>query len=176
MNQYIKKETRLADFDPCPRFIWNEGLSSLAISVYTLLLGRVSLSKQNDMIDEQGRVYVIYTVKHMAEKLSRSEPPIYAALKMLEEKGYQVLLTREPGGVEIAEQIRNVILDKKNTSMDAKTEALLYAAARRQHLVEKVIPALKKGTISNKLRAVWLTTISTLQKRKERKRKWQNIC
>ena len=35
MKQYIKKETRLADFDPCPRFIWNEGLSSLAISVYT---------------------------------------------------------------------------------------------------------------------------------------------
>ncbi len=42
-------------------------------------------------------------------------------VKMLEEKGYQVLLTREPGGVEIAEQIRNVILDKKNTSMAAKT-------------------------------------------------------
>ena len=60
-------------------------------------------------------------------------------VKMLEEKGYQVLLTREPGGVEIAEQIRNVILDK--------TEALLYAAARRQHLVEKVIPALEKGMI-----------------------------
>ena len=39
-------------------------------------------------------------------------------VKMLEEKGYQVLLTREPGGVEIAEQIRNVILDKKNTSMN----------------------------------------------------------
>src|SRR5699024_8415906 len=36
--------------------------------------------------------------------------------------------------------------------------------------------SFKKGTISNKLRAVWLTTISTLQKRKERKRKWQNIC
>ena len=36
MKQYIKKETRLAGFDPCPRFIWNEGLSSLAISVYTL--------------------------------------------------------------------------------------------------------------------------------------------
>ena len=68
-------------------------------------------------------------------------------VKILEEKGYQVLLTREPGGVEIAEQIRNVILDKKNTSMDAKTEALLYAAARRQHLVEKVIPALEKGMI-----------------------------
>lgn len=53
MKQYIKKETRLADFDPCPRFIWNEGLSSLAISVYTLLLGRVSLSKQNEYVESR---------------------------------------------------------------------------------------------------------------------------
>lgn len=65
----------------------------------------------------------------------------------LKDKGYKVICTREPGGIEIAEQIRNVILDKKNTKMDAKTEALLYAAARRQHLVEKVIPELKKGSI-----------------------------
>ena len=49
--------------------------------------------------------------------------------KILNESGYKVLLTREPGGVDIAEQIRNVILDKKNTKMDARTEALLYAAA-----------------------------------------------
>lgn len=95
MKKYIKKETRLADFDPCPRFIWDGGLSSLAISAYTLLLGRVSLAKQNDMIDEQGRVYVIYTVKHIAEKLSRSEPPVYAALKSLEEKG---LIERKSSG------------------------------------------------------------------------------
>lgn len=51
-------------------------------------------------------------------------------VKILNESGYKVLLTREPGGVDIAEQIRNVILDKKNTKMDARTEALLYAAAR----------------------------------------------
>lgn len=68
-------------------------------------------------------------------------------VKILEDKGYKVLLTREPGGVEIAEQIRNVILDKNNTKMDSKTEALLYAAARRQHLVEKVLPALEAGYI-----------------------------
>lgn len=68
-------------------------------------------------------------------------------VKILNEAGYKVLLTREPGGVDIAEQIRNVILDKKNTKMDARTEALLYAAARRQHLVEKVLPALKEGYI-----------------------------
>ncbi|NMO97721.1 dTMP kinase [Paenibacillus lemnae] len=55
------------------------------------------------------------------------------------------LLTREPGGIEIAEKIRSVILDPSHTSMDARTEALLYAAARRQHLVEKVEPALAEG-------------------------------
>ena len=60
------------------------------------------------------------------------------------QQGYSVVCTREPGGIEIAEQIRNVILDKKNVNMDAKTEALLYAAARRQHLVEKIIPELEK--------------------------------
>lgn len=65
----------------------------------------------------------------------------------LKQKGYEVICTREPGGIDIAEQIRNVILDKKNVNMDAKTEALLYAAARRQHLVEKVIPQLERGSI-----------------------------
>ena len=68
-------------------------------------------------------------------------------VKLLEQEGYEVVLTREPGGTPIAEQIRNVILDKGNTSMDERTEALLYAASRRQHLVEKVWPALKAGKI-----------------------------
>ena len=65
----------------------------------------------------------------------------------LEEKGFSVVCTREPGGIDIAEQIRQVILDRDNTAMDARTEALLYAAARRQHLVEKIIPALEAGSI-----------------------------
>lgn len=62
-------------------------------------------------------------------------------------RGYDVILTREPGGIPIAESIREIILNKKNTEMDARTEALLYAAARRQHLVQKVWPALKAGKI-----------------------------
>ncbi|MGE7305746.1 dTMP kinase [Priestia megaterium] len=66
---------------------------------------------------------------------------------ILREHGYDVLTTREPGGIDIAEQIREVILNPANTKMDARTEALLYAAARRQHLVEKVIPALDEGKI-----------------------------
>ena len=72
---------------------------------------------------------------------------VEAAVKKLEEMGYQIVRTREPGGTPISEQIRNVILDKGNTAMDGRTEALLYAASRRQHLVEKVWPALKEGKI-----------------------------
>ncbi|CAM3471064.1 dTMP kinase [Paenibacillus lupini] len=63
----------------------------------------------------------------------------------MQERGKRVVTTREPGGIPIAEQIRSVILDRSHTAMDARTEALLYAAARRQHLVEKVMPALEDG-------------------------------
>ena len=66
---------------------------------------------------------------------------------MLEKDGYSIVRTREPGGTPIAEQIRNVILDKNNKELDPRAEALLYAASRRQHLVEKVWPALKEGKI-----------------------------
>lgn len=59
----------------------------------------------------------------------------------------KIVKTREPGGIPIAEEIRQIILDPKNTEMDERTEALLYAAARRQHLVEKVFPALEEGSI-----------------------------
>ncbi|HEY0828519.1 MAG TPA: dTMP kinase [Bacilli bacterium] len=61
--------------------------------------------------------------------------------------GYDVLVTREPGGIEIAEQIREIILDQHHIRMDGRTEALLYAAARRQHLVEKIIPNLQQDKI-----------------------------
>ncbi|MDQ0233375.1 dTMP kinase [Metabacillus malikii] len=61
--------------------------------------------------------------------------------------GIRANFTREPGGIQIAEKIREVILNKDHVNMDARTEALLYAAARRQHLVEKVIPALQRGEV-----------------------------
>lgn len=58
-----------------------------------------------------------------------------------------IMMTREPGGNPIAEKIRDIILDKEHTAMDPRTEALLYAASRRQHLVDKVLPALNNGEI-----------------------------
>ena len=66
-------------------------------------------------------------------------------VKRLTSAGYEVVRTREPGGTPISEEIRNLILSSEN--MDARTEALLYAAARRQHLVEKIWPALDRGAI-----------------------------
>lgn len=65
----------------------------------------------------------------------------------LEELGVDFVLTREPGGSDIAEQIRKIILDGKNTAMCDECEALLYAAARVQHLKEIVRPALERGAL-----------------------------
>lgn len=62
-------------------------------------------------------------------------------------KGYKIYLTREPGGNKISEQIRNIILNKYNIKMDLWTETLLYIAARRQHIVENILPELKKKKI-----------------------------
>ena len=59
----------------------------------------------------------------------------------------ELVVTREPGGDPIAEQIRHLILDPENTAMDDRTEALLYAASRRQHLQAVIEPALKRGAI-----------------------------
>lgn len=63
----------------------------------------------------------------------------------LSAKGYQAILTREPGGTPISEIIRQIILDKNNTEMDYMTEALLYAAARAQHVSQVIKPALEQG-------------------------------
>ena len=62
-------------------------------------------------------------------------------------KGYDVVLTREPGGTPISEKIREIILDKNNTEMDPVTEAFLYASSRAQHVAEKIKPALDAGKI-----------------------------
>ena len=68
-------------------------------------------------------------------------------LPILTQVGVAILTTREPGGIRIAENIREIILAPENTAIDGKTELLLFAAARRQHLNEKVRPALAEGEI-----------------------------
>lgn len=65
----------------------------------------------------------------------------------LEAQGFPVLLTREPGGTSIGEQIRAVLHDCANSAMTAETEILLYSAARAQHVAEVIRPALQTGAI-----------------------------
>ncbi len=65
----------------------------------------------------------------------------------LTEKGVPHIFTREPGGGKISEQIREILLNGKNSEMTDECEALLYAAARAQHLVDRVEPALQEGKL-----------------------------
>lgn len=65
----------------------------------------------------------------------------------LEEKGYSPVLTREPGGTKIAEKIRDILLDIENGEMIDRAEALLYAAARAQHVEQVIRPAVESGKI-----------------------------
>lgn len=72
---------------------------------------------------------------------------IQSVKKHLEGMGYDVIVTREPGGVPLAERIRELTLDKGITDMDIVTEMFLFAASRREHLVKKVLPALEDGKV-----------------------------
>lgn len=65
----------------------------------------------------------------------------------LTEAGYDVILTREPGGTQISEKIRELILDPANSEMDDMTEAMLYAAARAQLVRQLIKPALEEGKV-----------------------------
>ena len=65
----------------------------------------------------------------------------------LEERGFEYIFTREPGGTEIGEKIREIILDPENTAMTDMAEALLYAASRAQHVREKILPAIEEGKV-----------------------------
>ncbi len=65
----------------------------------------------------------------------------------LKSRDIPVLLTREPGGCPIANQIRGILLDGENNSMTPLAELLLYAAARSQHVSEVISPALAEGCV-----------------------------
>jgi dTMP kinase len=65
----------------------------------------------------------------------------------LQLRGMRVLLTREPGGTPIGDQVRKILLDPAHTALEPKAELLLYAASRAQHLSEAILPALAAGMI-----------------------------
>ncbi|TJX68155.1 dTMP kinase [Soehngenia saccharolytica] len=64
-----------------------------------------------------------------------------------EKLGIDCIITREPGGTQIGEKIRDIIVDNENKAMGAETEALLFAASRAQHVHEKICPSLEEGKV-----------------------------
>jgi len=72
---------------------------------------------------------------------------INALIQRLQEAGMSYRLFREPGGTEIGEKIRDILLDKKNENMLNVTELLLYSASRYQLTVSEIIPALEAGNV-----------------------------
>jgi len=68
-------------------------------------------------------------------------------VKYLKEKGREVILTREPGGTRVGEQIRSLVLDAKYEEMEPLTELMLMAASRAQHVLEKIMPAVAQGKV-----------------------------
>ncbi|MBP2002681.1 dTMP kinase [Paenibacillus shirakamiensis] len=94
------------------------------------------------MLNKQG-----YFITFEGGEGSGKTTVIHSIAEHLKKEGVPTIITREPGGIEISEKIRGIILDPEHTQMDGRTEALLYAAARRQHLVERVIPALQAGNL-----------------------------
>ena len=78
---------------------------------------------------------------------SGKSTPIGILRDRLTEQGYEVILTREPGGTAISEKIRDIILDPGNSEMDDMTEAMLYAAARAQLVRQLIKPALEEGKV-----------------------------
>ncbi len=65
----------------------------------------------------------------------------------LDRFGFELVLSREPGGCPISEKLRDIVLDKNNTEMDDITEAIIYAASRAQHVREVIRPAIKAGKV-----------------------------
>jgi dTMP kinase len=72
---------------------------------------------------------------------------LYLLKGFLEERGYTVIATREPGGTSIGDSIRKILLDPCNANIGTKTELLLYQASRAQHIQEVIRPALERGCI-----------------------------
>lgn len=72
---------------------------------------------------------------------------IAAIERYFREKGYDVVVSREPGGTRIGEKLRDILLDRENSEMSDRTEMMIYAAARAQHVDEKIRPALERGAV-----------------------------
>lgn len=100
--QELSKETRLPPYMAYPRFLLNTDLNETARIIYILLLDRARLSMKNDWVDEQGRVYLFYPIRELAEDCHKSEMTVKNALSDLQKHG---LIRRQRQGNRTANKI-----------------------------------------------------------------------
>lgn len=100
--QELSKETRLPPYMAYPRFLLNLRLSETARLIYILLLDRARLSLKNDWVDEQGKAYVFYPIRELAEDCHRGEMTVKNALADLQSHG---LIRRQRQGSRTANKI-----------------------------------------------------------------------
>lgn len=87
MSQYMYRYTKLPQYLPMPKFLTELPLSNTARYIYTLLLSRAQYSQRNEMVDEQGRVYIFYPIHQIAEKAGKGETTVKVALNQLVDAG-----------------------------------------------------------------------------------------
>lgn len=123
--------------------LWVAGFVAIAGGLVSMRAIGARNAQPTLVPDHQRGTFIVFEGGDGAGKSTQME----ALMRWMEARGEQVLVTREPGGTAIGARIREVLLDPEAAEMDARTEALLYAADRAQHVKQIIEPALKAGKI-----------------------------
>lgn len=123
--------------------LWVAGFVAMAGGVVSMRAIGARNTQPKLVPDAQRGTFIVFEGGDGSGKTTQME----ALERWMQARGEQVVVTREPGGTKIGARIRDVLLDPNAAEMDARTEALLYAADRAQHVKEVIEPALKAGTI-----------------------------
>ena len=138
---YFTKDTELPPFVPLPRFIIDSDRTINAKLVYGFLLNRAMLSRENGWADEHGNVFVIYTIKQLADDLYRSERTVKTALKELDDAG---LIVRVRKGYNRANRIFVMVPDEVQGAAPARGNSCTTDRQDSAHRMGQNMPANNK--------------------------------